>query len=154
MKLPIIRIYDGDKIAASRVEAWEFLVGGGAAFMQLNGLYSTFNPGAAGTENYELLGQLRTLKNFMYSFDFFRMHQDTSFLAGGYPPVLLHGQSVNQVNFMLFIFIILNMDAGFGNRWKWDPAIMLSRENTGKTWFLTLMQGHTLQNGLILRQEL
>ena len=75
--------YDGDKIAASRVEAWEFLVGGGAAFMQLNGLYSTFNPGASGTENRKLLGQLNILKNFLLSFDYSRMNQDTSFIIGG-----------------------------------------------------------------------
>lgn len=77
--------YDGDKIAASRAEAWEFLVGGGAAFMQLNGLYSTFNPGASGTENSKLLGQLKILKNFLLSFDYSRMNQDTSFILGGVP---------------------------------------------------------------------
>jgi len=77
--------YDGDKIAASRVEAWEFLVGGGAAFMQLNGLYSTFNAGAAGTENGLLLSQLKILKDFMSSLDFCKMRQDTSFIAGGIP---------------------------------------------------------------------
>jgi hypothetical protein len=77
--------YDGDKIAASRVEAWEFLVGGGAAFMQLNGLYSTFNPGAGGTENSKILGQLKVLKNFMSGLDYVRMRQDTSFIEGGVP---------------------------------------------------------------------
>ena len=77
--------YDHDKIAASRVEAWEFLVGGGAAFVQLNGLYSTFNPGAAGTENNKLLGQLIILKNFMSGFNFINMKQDTSFLASKIP---------------------------------------------------------------------
>ncbi|MDO9256874.1 MAG: hypothetical protein Q7U54_15245 [Bacteroidales bacterium] len=77
--------YDGDKIAASRVEAWEFLVGGGAAFMQLNGLYSTFNPGAGGTENCKILQQLKVLKNFMSGLNYIRMRQDTSFVAGEVP---------------------------------------------------------------------
>jgi hypothetical protein len=77
--------YDGDKLAASRVEAWEFLVGGGAAFMQLNGLYSTFNPGAAGTENHLLASQLRILKKFMNDLDFIKMRRDTSFIAAGIP---------------------------------------------------------------------
>ena len=77
--------YDGDKIAASRVEAWEFMTGGGAGFMQLNGLYSTFNPGAAGTENPELLRQLRILKNYLESFSYIKMKQDKSFLSGGLP---------------------------------------------------------------------
>jgi hypothetical protein len=77
--------YDGDKLAASRVEAWEFLVGGGAAFMQLNGLYTTINPGAAGTENSKILYQLKVLKSFMNGFDFIKMKQDTSFIAGKLP---------------------------------------------------------------------
>jgi hypothetical protein len=77
--------YSGDKISGSRVEAWEFLVGGGAAFMHLNGLYSTFNPGASGTENGMILGQYRILKNFMHSFKFAKMKQDTSLVAGGIP---------------------------------------------------------------------
>jgi len=77
--------YDGDKISASRVEAWEFIIGGGAAFMHLNGLYSTFNSGAAGTENSRILGQLKILKDFMYGFDFISMRQDTALVAGGIP---------------------------------------------------------------------
>lgn len=35
---------NNDKVAASRVEAWEFIVGGGAGFNQLNGLYTAQNP--------------------------------------------------------------------------------------------------------------
>lgn len=77
--------YKGDKLSASRVEAWEFMLGGGAAFMHLNGLYSTFNPGAGGTENGKILKQLRILKNFMYSLQFINMRQDTSMIAGGLP---------------------------------------------------------------------
>jgi hypothetical protein len=78
--------YDGvDSIAASRVEAWEFLVGGGAAFMHLNGLYSTFNSGAKGTENGKILGPYKVLKNFMNGFNFIKMRQDTSFVVSGVP---------------------------------------------------------------------
>ena len=36
--------YQGDKIGDSRVEAWEFMVGGGSSFNQLNGLYTVENP--------------------------------------------------------------------------------------------------------------
>lgn len=77
--------YDGDKIAASRVEGWEFLVGGGAAFMQLNGLYSIHNPGAGGTENSKILAQLKVLKKFMSGLNYTRMRQDTFFIAGEVP---------------------------------------------------------------------
>ena len=116
--------YDGDKIAASRVEAWEFLVGGGAAFMQLNGLYSTFNPGAAGTENYKLLGQLKILKNFMYSFDFFSMQQDTSFLAGGNSSGTF-ARAISKPG-KLYAFYIHHSDYGC---WFWEPMQMGSCYN-------------------------
>ncbi|MBN1582342.1 MAG: hypothetical protein JXA89_16670 [Anaerolineae bacterium] len=36
--------YTGDREAASRVEAWEFVVGGGAAYNHLNGMFTVDNP--------------------------------------------------------------------------------------------------------------
>lgn len=77
--------YKGDKIGASRVEAWEFIVGGGAGFNQLNSLYSTFNSTAGGTENDALLNAVKNLKDFMYSFDFIKMSRDKSFICGAIP---------------------------------------------------------------------
>ena len=78
--------YQGDRIADSRVEAWEYIVGGGGSFNQLNGLYTVRDPGAAANgENGQLLTALRALHNFMYSFDFLKMHPDKSFVQGGVP---------------------------------------------------------------------
>jgi hypothetical protein len=77
--------YAGDKPAASRVEAWEFMVGGCAGFMHLNALYTTNNPDASGTEIDIVLDQLALLKKFMESFDFVRMERDRSFVAGNLP---------------------------------------------------------------------
>ena len=77
--------YAGNKIDSSRVEGWEFIVGGGAAFMHLNSLYSTFNAGAEGTENDLLLGQLKSLKDFMGRFDLSVMRQDRGLVTGGVP---------------------------------------------------------------------
>jgi hypothetical protein len=116
--------YDGDKIAASRVEAWEFLVGGGAAFMQLNGLYSTFNPGAAGTENSKLLGQLKTLKGFINSFDFIRMKQDTNFIAGGIPENSFT-RAISEPG-KEYVFYIHHSKYGC---WYWEPMEMGSCYN-------------------------
>ena len=80
--------YQGDRIAASRVEAWEFVVGGGGSFNQLNGLYTVRDPGAKATgDNEQLLRALAALHDFMYSFDFLRMHPDKSFVQGGVPLV-------------------------------------------------------------------
>lgn len=75
--------YTGDKIAASRVEAWEFIVGGGGSFNQLNGLYTTINESASGTEIDTLFAALKNLKEFMYSFNFIKMRRDTSFIVSG-----------------------------------------------------------------------
>ncbi|MCL5096687.1 MAG: hypothetical protein M1608_03995, partial [Candidatus Omnitrophica bacterium] len=66
----------GDLVGASRVEAWEFVVGGGGAFNQLNGLYTAGNEDASGTGNDVILRQLKLLREFMYSFDFVRMRRD------------------------------------------------------------------------------
>jgi hypothetical protein len=77
--------YQGDRIAASRVEAWEFVAGGGGSFNQLNGNYTVRDPGAKTDENAQLLRALKSLHDFMYSFDFLKMHPDKSFIQGGLP---------------------------------------------------------------------
>jgi len=77
--------YQGDRIAASRVEAWEFIAGGGGSFNQLNGLYTVRDPGAKTDENAQLLRALKSLHDFMYGFDFLKMHRDKSFVQGGMP---------------------------------------------------------------------
>lgn len=77
--------YQGDRIADSRVEAWEFIVGGGGSFNQLNGLYTVRDPGGKNEENAQLLRSLQNLRNFMYSFDFLKMRPDRSFITGGIP---------------------------------------------------------------------
>ncbi len=76
-------MYKGDKVGDSRVEAWEFIVGGGASFNQLNGLYTAENPAGKTADNARILGALRALKDFIYSFDFLKMQQDKSFIIGG-----------------------------------------------------------------------
>jgi hypothetical protein len=75
--------YRGDKIASSRVEAWEFLVGGGSGFNQLNGLFTPEDPAGNDPDNGQLLAALRSLKDFLYSFDFLKMRPDKTFVAGG-----------------------------------------------------------------------
>jgi hypothetical protein len=77
--------YKGDILGASRVEAWEFLLGGGAGFNQLNGLFSNSSASGAGTENGVLLGQLKTLKEFLYSFEFIHMQRAPELIADSLP---------------------------------------------------------------------
>jgi hypothetical protein len=77
--------YGGDKIAASRAEGWEFIVGGGAGFNHLNGLFTAKNPGGKTAENARLLGALKNLMDFMASFEFIKMSQDKKFVVRGLP---------------------------------------------------------------------
>lgn len=75
----------GDAVAASRVEAWEFMVGGGASFNHLNSRFTVENPAGNTPDNAQVLSALRSLKDFMYSFDFVKMHADKSFVVSGIP---------------------------------------------------------------------
>jgi len=74
-----------DPIAASRVEAWEFMVGGGASFNQLNSRFSTQDPSGNTPDNAEVMRALRNLRDFLHSFDFVKMHADKSFVISGVP---------------------------------------------------------------------
>jgi hypothetical protein len=75
--------YRGDKIADSRVEAWEFIVGGGAGFNQLNGLFTVANPAGKHPDDEKMFAALRHLSEFMTSFEFTKMHPDSSFVLSG-----------------------------------------------------------------------
>jgi hypothetical protein len=77
--------YKGDAVADSRVEAWEFIVGGGAGFNHLNGVFTVENPAGKTADNVQVLHALRNLKEFIYSFDFLKMRPDKSFIARGVP---------------------------------------------------------------------
>jgi len=74
--------YEQDVIAASRLEAWEFMVGGGAGFNQLNGCFTAVNPEGDDPVNRALLSGLRNLKKFIESMDFAKMTRDTSAIKG------------------------------------------------------------------------
>ncbi len=78
--------YKGDKVGASRAEAWEFMVGGGASFNQLNGVYTVENPAGKTPDNIQIMTSLKSLKGFIHSFDFLKMHADISYVRDGIPP--------------------------------------------------------------------
>lgn len=64
---------EGDRVAAVRVEAWEFLCGGGAGYNHLNAQFTVANPSAAGTITDDVLAMLSRLKSFIEGVDFPRM---------------------------------------------------------------------------------
>jgi len=77
--------YRGDVVAASRVEAWEFIVGGGASFNHLNGRFTPEDPAGNTPDNVRILSGLRNLRDFIYSFNFLKMSPDKSFVLSGVP---------------------------------------------------------------------
>ncbi len=78
--------YKGDKVADSRVEAWEFMVGGGASFNHLNGVYTVENPAGKTPDNTQVLTALKNLEEFIHSFDFLKMRADITYVQNGIPP--------------------------------------------------------------------
>ena len=65
-----------DLVAISRLEAWEFMVGGGTGFNQLNGHFVVPNPSGENATNRKVLQGLKNLRAFLEGFDFVKMYRD------------------------------------------------------------------------------
>jgi hypothetical protein len=88
--------YLGDRLADSRAESWEFVVGGGGSFNQLNGVFTVKDPAGKTVENDKVLSALRNLKSFIYSFDFLAMYPDKEFVAGGLPASGVFARGISE----------------------------------------------------------
>jgi hypothetical protein len=64
---------EGDRVAAVRAEAWEFIVGGGAGYNHLSAQFTSDNPSAAGTLTEDVMAVLARLMSFMTTVDYTRM---------------------------------------------------------------------------------
>jgi hypothetical protein len=96
--------YRGNVEAASRAEAWEFMIGGGAAFNQLNGRFMVSDPRGATTDNHKVLSSLQTLRTFLLAFSFWKMEKDTSFVRSAPGPgALFRGMSQPGKQYALYI---------------------------------------------------
>lgn len=99
-----IQYREGDPVLDSRLEAWEFMVGGGASFNQLNSRFTAENPAGNTPDNAQVLSSLRNLKNFIESFDFVKMHADKSFVSGGVPAgAYCRGMSEPGLQYALYL---------------------------------------------------
>ena len=68
--------YDREHTAISRLESWEFMVGGGAGFNQLNGYFVPSNPSGENENNYKILNGFKNLREFLESFEYIKMTRD------------------------------------------------------------------------------
>ena len=82
---PLSSWYEGDKAGDVRVEAWEFMVGGGSSFNNLNGVFTVRDPAGKAAENTPVLQTMQSLKQFIEGFDFLKMRTDRSFVVNGIP---------------------------------------------------------------------
>lgn len=87
---------EDNPIADSRVEAWEFIVGGGAGYNHLNSLYTPANPAGKSPENEQILGALYHLKMFIENFDFLKMRPDKAFVVGGLTSPRVHYRGLSD----------------------------------------------------------
>jgi len=85
--------YDREHTAIARLEAWEFMVGGGASFNQLNGYFVTSNPSGEHIINRKILNGLRNLRAFLEGMDFSAMSRDTRTVRA-----VSRGASVNMIS--------------------------------------------------------
>ena len=69
---PLASWYEGDKAGDVRVEAWEFMVGGGSSFNNLNAVYTARDPAGKAAENMPVLKTMQSLKQFIEGFDFLK----------------------------------------------------------------------------------
>ena len=70
------RWYNTDLVPITRLEAWEFMIGGGAAFNQLSGFFTVSNPGGRDKVNHLVFLGLKNLRAFMESFNYISMRRD------------------------------------------------------------------------------
>jgi len=82
---PLASWYEGDRAGDVRVEAWEFMVGGGSSFNNLNGMYTVRDPAGKAAENAAVLQSMQSLKQFIEGFHFLKMRPDRSFVVSGMP---------------------------------------------------------------------
>lgn len=80
---PLDSWYEGDKAGDVRVEGWEFMVGGGSSFNNLNGIFTASDPAGKAAANKPVLTTMRTLKQFIDGFDFIKMRPDRTFVVSG-----------------------------------------------------------------------
>ncbi len=88
--------YKKDSVADSRVEAWEFIVGGGAGFNHLNGRYTVENPKGDTPDNLRILSALKNLTVFINSVDYIHMKPDRQFIATNSLSDFVHWRALSK----------------------------------------------------------
>lgn len=113
-------------VSAVRLGAWEFMVGGGAGHINLNGeYYRGQETGGADTHN-GIVPQTKVLRNFLNSFDYIRMRRLTDYSA---PPGTVSsalGENGKQYAFYIFHGTLKNHNSWAPAPGKYQDEIVLN----------------------------
>ena len=101
---------------SGRLEAWEFLVGGGAVYSNLNHAYQVDNPAGRRPESAKFKGYLRSLKKFVEGFDFPRMRQDRTLIASGIDSAESHVSAISEPGKQYAVYV---HHSGYGIQRRW-----------------------------------
>ncbi|MCL1858881.1 MAG: hypothetical protein FWF92_06570 [Oscillospiraceae bacterium] len=125
--------YDREHTAISRLESWEFMVGGGAGFNQLNGYFVVSNPSGENENNKKILNGLKNLREFLESFEYIKMTRDNDTFRN-----ISIGSSVNMISekgrqYAIYIHHSFPNSGGMGSFYEpsygeYEPEITLRLE--------------------------
>jgi hypothetical protein len=106
-----------------RMEAWDFVMAGGALFNNLDysfiagredGTFTNYPTNQPGGGNPQYRQQLKTLRQFIYSLDFTRMKVDNGLIKGGVPAGA-HARAVSAPDGKFALYISPSMPHKEGN---------------------------------------
>jgi len=145
--------YDREHEAISRLEAWEFMVGGGAGFNQLNGYFVVSNPTGENENNRKILTGLKNLRTFLESFDYIKMTRDNNTFRN-----ISGGSNVNMISekgrqYAIYIHHSFPNNGGMGTFYEpsygeYEPKVTLRLEKG--EYIVTFIEPGTLN---VLKEE-
>jgi len=109
-----------------RLETWEFMVGGGAGHINLNGeYYHGQETGGADTHN-GIVPQKKVLRDFLNSFDYVRMRRLTDYTAPSGTVSSAMGENGKQYAFYIFHGVLKNHCFWVGTPGNYQDEIVLN----------------------------
>ena len=109
-----------------RLETWEFMVGGGAGHINLNGeYYHGQEAGGADTHN-GIVPQKKVLRNFLNSFDYVRMHRLTDYTAPAGTVSSAIAENGKQYAFYIFHGTLTKRHFWVGTPGSYEDEIVLN----------------------------
>lgn len=90
-------------MVSSRIEAWQFMLAGGAGFNHLNGDFTAENPAGNTPGTLAVLQNLKNLQGFMAGFEIARFYMDKDTVIEMSEPGTIRGISDRQDRFTFYL---------------------------------------------------